>query len=297
MQPMLNPTNLKVIMKHIFLFLTIILTLSSKAQTLKLGDNLKTEFKKISKPYYFEAPNFTGFAEGRNMLLIGSKPNPNDCDFLFIALKDTTLIGVYKVSEPISFLFDTEGNSILNTTSDFFVLPLWTVKNKTQVSASDKRIITLLDKLYEKTMQANDNELDEKTLNEYQLYQTNTTLANRHIALLFDTYQNIITKTAANGKQPPAEICIPVMKSLSGECLKLYNSIPAIVCIYMGEALQSAGMTDEARNHFKMSLQFYPNSIPLMVYNYRLEQDQAKKKVQLVELKKKYSKHWMVKDL
>lgn len=284
-------------MKSIFLLLTVILTLSSSEQTLKEGDNLKTEFKKINNLYFFKAPNFTGFAEGRNMFLIGSKPNPNECDFLFIALNDTTLIGVYKASEPVSFLFDTEGNSILNTTSDFFVLPLWTVKNKTQVSESDKKIISLLDNLYEKTMQANDNELDEKTFNEYQAYQTNTTLANRHIALLFDTYQNIVAETAAKGKQAPAEICIPVMKSLSEECLKLYNSIPAIVCIYMGEALQSAGMIDEARNHFKMSLQFYPNSIPLLVYNYRFEKDQVKKKEQLADLKKKYSKHWMVKDL
>jgi len=292
-----NPPNLNFIMKYIFLLLTIFLTLSSTAQTIKQGDNLKTEFKKISKPYFFEAPSFTGFAEGKKMFLIGSKPKPNDCDFLFIALKDTTLIGVYKVSKPISFLFDTEGNSILNKQSDFFVLPLWTVKNKTKVSSSDKKIISLLDKLYEMTLQANDNELDEKTLNEYQSYQTNTTLANRHIALLFDTYQNIITETAAKGKKAPAEICIPVMRSLSEECLKLYNSIPAIVCIYMGEALDSAGMTDEARNHFKMSLQFYPNSIPLMVHNYSLEKDQVKKKEQLSELKKKYSKHWMVKDL
>jgi hypothetical protein len=65
----------------------------------------------------------------------------------------------------------------------------------------------------------------------------------------------------------------------------------------MGEALQSAGMTDEARKHFKMSLQFYPNSIPLLVYNCRLEQDPTKKKEQLTDLKKKYPKHWMVKDL
>lgn len=49
--------------------------------------------------------------------------------------------------------------------------------------------------------------------------------------------------------------------------------------------------------HFKMSLQFYPNSIPLLVYNYRLEQDLTKKKELLEELKKKYSKHWMVKRL
>lgn len=88
------------------------------------------------------------------------------------------------------------------------------------------------------------------------------------------------------------------MKSLSEECLKLYNRIPVVVCIYMGEALlQDNGMTDEARKHFKTSLQFYPNSIPLLVYNYRLEQDPAKKKKDLINLKQKYAEHWMVKTL
>ncbi len=44
-------------------------------------------------------------------------------------------------------------------------------------------------------------------------------------------------------------------------------------------------------------IQVYPESIPFFVYNYRLEQDPIKKKEQLAELKEKYSKHWMVKDI
>lgn len=284
-------------MKFVITTLTIFATFICNGQILKQGDNLKAEFKKVVKPYYFAAPSFTAWTEGANMLLIGDKPNPNDCEFVFIALHDTTLIGIFTMKAPNVFMFDIVGNSILSSTSEFFLLPLWTVKRNTTVVSSDKAILYLLDKMYEKTLQANELELDEKTIKEYQKYQTNTTLANRHIALLFDNYQTIITETAAKGEKAPANICVPLMKSLSGECLSIYNSIPAIVCIYMGEALQSAGMIDKAREHFKMSLQFYPKSIPLLVYNYRLEQDPTKKKEQLIELKKKYSKHWMVKDL
>jgi hypothetical protein len=284
-------------MKYLITTLAIFATFICSGQILKQGNNLKTEFNKIAKPYFFAAPSFTGWTEGTNMLLIGDKPNPNDCDFVFIALHDTTLIGIFTIKAPNVFMFDTEGNSILNSTSQFFLLLLWTVKKNAKVVSSDKTILSLLDKIYEKTLQANDLELDEKTMKEYQRYETDTTLANRHIALLFDNYQTIITETAAKGEKAPAEICVPLMKSLSGECLSLYNSIPAIVCIYMGEALQSAGMIDKAREHFKMSLQFYPKSIPLLVYNYRLEQDPTKKKEQLAELKKNYPKHWMVKDL
>lgn len=284
-------------MKYLITTLTIFVAFICNGQILKQGANLKTEFKKIAKPYYFVAPSFTGWTEGANMLLIGDKQNPTDCDFVFIALHDTTLIGIFKTKEPNIFMFDTEGNSILSNTSEFFYLPTWTVKNKTKIVATDKTILTVLEKIYEQTMQANDGQLDEKTIRKYQQFQTDTTLANRHIALLFDTYQTIITETAAKGEKAPADICVPLMKTLAGECVSLYNNIPAIVCIYMGEALQSAGMTDEARKHFKMSLQFYPTSIPLLVYNYRLEQDPKMKKEQSADLRKKYSKHWMVKDL
>ena len=277
--------------------LVILLPVCLYAQTIQPGDNINTEFKKIGKPYYFEAPAFTSWAEGSHMFLIGAKPDPNECDFLFIALQDSTLIGVFKVAKPNSFMFDTAGNAILGNPSNFFLLPLWTVKNKTTITAADKTILTVLDKMYEQTMQANNGQLDEKTTRKYQQFISDTRLPNRHIALLFDNYQNIISETAGKGEIAPASVCIPLMKTLAGECLSLYQLIPPIVCIYMGEALQSAGMLEEARSHFKISLQFYPGSIPLLVYNYKLEPDQAKKSEMLVELKKKFSKHWMVKDL
>ncbi len=284
-------------MKKLLLLLAILGTIPTFAQKIKQGDNLKTEFEKMTNRFYFSAPKFTDWLEGANMLLISSKPNPNDCDFVFIALQDSTLIGVFTTKSPNVFMFDTENNSILNITSDLFLLPLWTVKNKAKITSSDKAIIELLDLMYEQTLQANDLNLEEKTIKQYEQYKTDTTLANRHIALLFDNYHTTITETAADEVNIAAELSISLMKSLSGECLSLYKSIPVIVSVYMGEALESAGMTDKAREHFKLSLQFYPNSIPLQVYNYRLEQDQTKKKNQLAELKKNYPKHWMVKDL
>jgi hypothetical protein len=283
--------------KHLLSGFTILVTLVCKAQTIKQGDNLKTEFRKVTQPYYFKAPRFTDWAEGINMLLIGARPNPNDCSFLFIALHDTTLVGVFTTKTPNVFMFDTGGNSILNNTSEFFILPEWTVKNKTKILPTDKTVYNLLDRLYDETLQANDGQPGEKTIETYQQFKTDTTLANRHIALLFDTYQNIINETAPKGEKPPADICVSLMRTLTSECVSVYNSTPAIVWIYMGEALLGAGLTDDAREHFKRALQFYPNSVPLLVYNYRLEQDATKKNEQLMNLKKNYPEHWMVKDL
>jgi len=201
------------------------LTLCTHAQTLKQGDHLRTEFNKIGKPYYFKAPNFTAWAEGANMLLIGDKPNLNDCDFVFLALHDTSLVGVFRTKAPNEYLFDTEGNSILGKPSKYFTLPLWVVKKNTKVLSSDKAILTLLDKMYEKTLQADNDQLDEATTKEYQQYRSNTSLLNRHIALLFDNYQTIVMQATAKGEQAPTDICIRLIKALSGECISVYSNI------------------------------------------------------------------------
>jgi hypothetical protein len=297
MDVMVSSATKNYLMKFLLLPFMALLAFSVSGQTINKGDNVQTSFKNIKHPYFFEAPKLTPWAEGSNMLLVGDKPNPNNCDYLFVALKDTTLVGVYKLTTPNYFLLDTEGNSVLGTTSDFFLLPSWALKRNANINSSDRTIVSVLDDLYQTTMQANDGQPDEKTIQKYQQFQTDITVANRHIALLFDTYQMVITETAAKGQKPPADICVPLMKNLAGECIKLYDQIPAIVCVYMGEALQSAGMTNEARTHFQTALQFYPNSVPLQVYNYRLEQDTDKQKQMLTQLKKKHSKHWMVKDL
>jgi len=284
-------------MKHLLCFLAMIGTLNANSQDIKQGDNLRIEFNKIDKHYFFKAPNLTNWTEGADMFLIGAKPTAADCNFFFIALKDTTLIGVLTMSKPNAFMFDTEGDCILNDSSEFFILPVWCVKNKTKIVQTDQAVVNMLDKMYDQTMQADNGQLEESVANKYRQFQTDTTLANRQIVLLFDNYQNIITETSGKGLKPPANICISLMNALADECLRVYNSIPVIVCIYMGEALQSAGMTEKARQHFKMSLQFYPKSIPLLVYNYQLEQDPKIKKEELADLKRKYPKHWMVNGL
>jgi hypothetical protein len=159
------------LMKYLISVLTILTSFICNAQTIKQGDNLRTEFKKITKPYYYTGANFTDWIEGANMLLIGDKPNPNDCDFVFIALHDTTLIGVFTTKAPNVFMFDTEGNSILNNTSEVFTLPEWTVKTKTKISSTDKTVYNVLDKLYDETMQADDGQPDEKTIRNYQQFK------------------------------------------------------------------------------------------------------------------------------
>ncbi|MNS85437.1 hypothetical protein D3C72_1193030 [compost metagenome] len=283
-------------MKTFLLLLSFFWSSCLFGQSIQIGDNLKQEFDKIDTPYFFDAPSFTNWAEGAGMMMIASKPDPNECDYVFLALKDTTLIGVY-IDSQLKILLDTEGNSVLSVASDFMIIPEWAIKRHAKIDATDKTIYTILDSMYMQALQADSGDVAEETAQAYGQFATDTTLANRHIALLFDNYRTVLSGTSTKGVQPPPEICIPIINKLAEECMALYGSVPAIVNIYQGEALESAGETDKARAHFKKSLKTYPGSIPIMVYNYQFEQNAQKKKAALKLLKKKYPNHWMVKGL
>lgn len=149
-------------LRLLLIFLTV--SVCSNAQTFQEGTNLQAEYSKISQPYFFEAPCYTSWIEGANLLLIGDRPDQNDCDFVFLALHDTTLIGVYKTQEPHYFIFDTEGNSILGKPTAYFQLPLWTVMKNIHIDSSDMKVLKVLDKFYEMTLQDNYLDLNAATL-------------------------------------------------------------------------------------------------------------------------------------
>jgi hypothetical protein len=46
-------TNIRIFINHFFFLLAIFSTYYAIAQEVKQGDNLKVEFKKVEKPYYF----------------------------------------------------------------------------------------------------------------------------------------------------------------------------------------------------------------------------------------------------
>ena len=67
--------------------------------------------------------------------------------------------------------------------------------------------------------------------------------------------------------------------------------------MHINEALLVAGMIEDGKSNIKMMIQFHPESIPMKVYNYRLEDDPNVKLKILESLKQKHKNHWFVKTL
>jgi len=182
------------------------------------------------------------------------------------------------------------------TTYDSLSVELAKIKAKSEISKTDRNILNLLNKLHDENLQSDNGGISKETLKEYESYKTNKVLRNWHIFYLFDTYQNEVTNTELNGHKNNRSLRLAIMKLLSGELIQLYGDIPPIVLVYMGEALMNADYNDKARNHFEMSLQFYPQSVPLKVYNWVLTNNQSQKNKLYKDLTKKHKDHWMVKQ-
>lgn len=167
-------------------------------------------------------------------------------------------------------------------------------KKNVKIDKSDLSIYELLNNFYHENLQTNKG-LSNSTLKTYREFSESDSLKNKSILFLFNKYQYHISKTATIGKNPDPEFQIAVMKLLAGECVEIFDSIPAIVLIYMGEALMSNQLNEKALEHFEISYKFYPDSIPIMIYLVLLDEKKHSKVKK--KLLRKHKKHWMVQKM
>ena len=177
---------------------------------------------------------------------------------------------------------------------DSLLVEFDSVKKETIIDGEDRKVFDLLEDLYKETLQSNKGGISKKTIAKYIKLSADTELKNKNILFLFNTYQNYISETLAAGKITDPLYQQKIMNLLSFECISIYNQIPAIVFIYMGEALMNNKESENAIQHFDLALGFYPSSIPMKIYKFLLDEENNKELKD--ELIKKHSKHWMVKQ-
>ena len=284
-------------MKNLHLLIMFFTITPSFSQEISLGDNLYTDFNKISAPYFFEMSNNTGWIEGEGIFYIGHIPILGHCNVIYMALKDTTLFGLFVKKPQATFMFDSQGDSILDVSPGFFMHPFWVVKNNTKISPDDKKIIEVFNNIYEKTLQSDYFDNADNPFSEFVKYRTDTSLSNRHIAYLFEYVLLSSTPNSENDTPEFAKFSLDLNLSLASECLSLFHVIPEIVYVYLGEAFIACGMTDKAIENYEIALQLYTDCIPCKVYNCVLEKDSVKKKKKSKELRKKHPNHWLVNEL
>ncbi len=166
------------------------------------------------------------------------------------------------------------------------------LKANSLINSNDHRVINVLQALSDETLQSDEGELTEATRKTYLSMLKDPKLANRHLLYLYQAYTDNISRPEPN---PYFQQACALL--LFEEFIDTYDTAPAVVLIFMGESLMSGGNNPAAAEHFKKALDVYPDSVPLMVYRWKLTEDTAEKKKLYDKLKKKHPKHWMVQQM
>ncbi|MFZ4930609.1 hypothetical protein [Chryseobacterium sp. Mn2064] len=164
------------------------------------------------------------------------------------------------------------------------------IKSQTAIDANDKTVYDLMDEFYQKSLQADDDEMTPETVHKIEKTFSDPNTKNLHLLFLFLMYQQHISQTVMAGRPSNPEFQIETMTLLENEAKSVYGKIPAIIYIYKTEALDAGQKKVEAQATVTSGLKEYPDSIPLKVYGYLHTKDEVLKK----DLIKNHPHHWMV---
>ena len=164
------------------------------------------------------------------------------------------------------------------------------IKSQSKTDPDDKAVYNLLDEFYQKSLQAETDEMTPETIQQIEKLASDPNTKNLHILMLFLMYQQYLSRTVTSKKTPDTKFQIETMNLLENETKDIYGKIPAIIYIYKAEALDDAQNKEEAKLTVAKGLQEYPDSVPLKVYSYLNSKDPTLKN----DLIKNHARHWMV---
>jgi hypothetical protein len=257
---------------------------------LKLGDNAVEYVQKNSIKYKIEFKPFSEWPEGRITFYSYSKKIDGESPVIVFA-NYNYCIGVLQGKGTNSYyLFDLDGDNVLDTKTTFGVLPYWVIlKDSTNRTRKDN-VSRIMDELYQ-AYQDDDGPSD-RLVGIGQMissFYPDVNIQNRDMAYLLDFYLKF--------NQVLPEQSMAALNMLMEACKDRFNKIPPVIILYNLESSINLGNKKQAAEALKQLLQVDPEYIPAMIYDYQLEKDFLKAKEKFQALKKNYANHWLVKQM
>lgn len=164
------------------------------------------------------------------------------------------------------------------------------IKSQSKIDSHDKMVFNLMDEFYQKSLQAESDEMTPETIQKIEKLASDPNTKNLHILMLFLIYQQYLSQKVMEKKAPDPKFQVEVMTLLENEVRDVYGKVPAIVYIFKAEALDSDQKKEEVKTTVANGLKEYPDSVPLKVYSYLNTKDEALRN----DLIKNHANHWMV---
>lgn len=166
-------------------------------------------------------------------------------------------------------------------------------KNTYPVDPKDLTMKNIFDQFYNEVLQNDSGQISEDLLNKIALMVESPSTKNMQIMNLLLVFQDYINDVSENPTALNPEFQLKIVNAIENEFIILKQDIPALVYVYKIEALQTNDKFDESDKLIEVSLQKFPNSVPIKTYKYLATEDENVKN----DLVKNHSNHWFVKQL
>ena len=282
----------------LFFALSVLSPIAAQEKSIRLGEKLEPIVKQqgISELLFedFVLPIQECFME--NYVKKGAMANGSldPSEIVCIKINGQYAAIAQSVDDKIEYLFDVDGDGILESKTTSMLVPAWTFrKSKNLNKSSTNNVKHYLDTLM-KFFNGNENPYQtgtvRKTLDELQSLVANTKTPNRDVLFALFTYYRFIQYSSEADSIALAEFEKLYKERFSLDC-------PEIIFLHKIETCINQGNITKALSLIKQGSALFPNCIPIQVYSWQLEENKTLKEQKYKSLKQKYPNHWIVKQI
>lgn len=278
--------------KITLLLIAIHLILNGNGQQyLKIGDNIYDYF--FANPIKYNSANYklSNWYEGNVKFYSYTQGDDTTKPHIINSCQGKFLFGVLQGGSPNSYyLFDTDGDKILDYKTDEFLLPPWVIEVNSPNKNSKNNIKPIMDLLYESFNSdlGPSNPKMIAAIQSFTQYEADTSMANRDLVYLLKFYID----NSGN-----ADLALKTIERLKELYNQRFDAEHGLIFLFYGETYLDLGNKNEAKQIFEKILKIDSSYVPALVYDYKLETDKKSSKGKLKILKKEYPNHWLIKKL
>jgi hypothetical protein len=261
---------------------------------LKIGDSVRAYLNQHPIKYSAKIQGTVNWREA-GMLEYGMYIKGVDDTHPAILLWDKQIpIGVLQGKPPSSyFLFDTDGDGVLDYRSNELILPTYIVlSNSPIVDPSRNELKKLLDAHYE-AFQSDAGPYENKEFRNalasaFNPYAADNLKPNRDLFYLLSYY-------LGHAKEP--KLALAAISELQSRFTRRYKEGHPVILLFLLESSINANDEEAASRYCGELLKLHPDFVPAVYYQCRLEKDPQKAAELANRLGMAHPDHWLVKIL
>ena len=253
----------------------------------KVGDNIIDYLNQNPTQYLTQGTLLMDSPDGQ-VDFLKYKANTIETDTKYL-VQGSNVFGVMQ-NDNIStyFLYDINGDGILDCEHDFLFLPFWVLSESGYTkTVVDNNLLEYLDNGY-KMFNGKENPYSSGSMRKYLTdFASNTGIANYNRDLFY-----AILEYYSFAQYP--ELALMILFEFETRYKERFGSSHPVIILHIIESMINNGYRENAADFIKEYESKYFDFIPLKVYSWQLEKNPLIKQQKYEKLKQEHPEHWIV---